>query len=76
MGDIVCGAGPIAELVYGANTAKNRRRVYYAAEQNIIPTFKWGNSLASTRPLIHQLIVERISAAAAAASAANNKKDK
>jgi hypothetical protein len=77
MSDVVCGAGPLAKLVYGADTPQNRRRVYYAAEQKILPTFKWGNSIASTQPLIRQLLSEQISAAAAAAAtAAHNKKEK
>jgi hypothetical protein len=46
--EVLRGAAQIALTLYGANTKKNRRRVYYAAEENLLPIWREGALLITT----------------------------
>jgi hypothetical protein len=56
LGGVLRGAGPIAKVMYGADTKKNRRRVYYIAEktkeerekEGLAPIWKEGALLITT----------------------------
>jgi hypothetical protein len=41
--DLLDGVGAIAKFMYGADTPKNRRRIYHLHATKQIPTFRMGN---------------------------------
>lgn len=58
--DLLIGGGQIAKEVLGKDTAENRRRIYTWHELGLLPTFRMGGQIASTRSAIHAAIAERI----------------
>lgn len=52
--DLLWGAGAIAQDLFGANTAPNRRRVYHLHEQGRLPTWKHGPTIVSKRSEIRK----------------------
>lgn len=66
--DLLRGAGAIAEEVLGSRSQKNRRRIYHMHQKRLLPTWKEGNEITSTRSAIRQHYSEKQRAAAAAAT--------
>lgn len=58
-GNLMVGAGAIAEYLFGKDTKKNRRKVYYLHAGGILGTFILGGKIAARRSTIVQRIAER-----------------
>ena len=52
--DLIRGAGAIACEVLGADTEKNRRKVYYWHETGNLPTWTQGNEIITRRSLLEK----------------------
>ena len=65
--DLLRGAAAIAEEVLGSRSEKNRRRIYHMHERRLLPTWKEGNEIISTRSALRQHYSEKQRAAAVAA---------
>lgn len=50
--DLMMGADPIAEFLFGDASETNRRRVYHASDKLGLPTFKMGGTLCARRTKI------------------------
>jgi hypothetical protein len=61
--DLLLGAGPIAKDLFGEDTPENRRKIYHWHEERVLPTFRFGGKLASTRSAIRAVIAELANAA-------------
>ena len=67
-GDLLRGAGAIAEEVLGSRSQKNKRKIYHMHEHRQLPTWMEGNQIISTRSAIRQHYSDKQRAAAAAAN--------
>lgn len=65
--DLLRGAAAIAEEVLGSRSEKNRRRIYHMHERRLLPTWKEGNEIISTRSALRQHYSDKQRAAAVAA---------
>jgi hypothetical protein len=61
-GDLL-DSGGIAETLFGADTRKNRRRVYLAAEKGALPILRIGGSLFMSRTAYQQWLSRLIGGA-------------
>jgi hypothetical protein len=52
--DLLVGAGAIALELYGRDTAKNRRRVYYRHQEGRLPTWKDGEEIITRKSLLNR----------------------
>jgi len=52
--DVLWGAGRIALELYGRDTKKNRRKVYYQHAKRRIPTWKSGEEIVTRRSLLQE----------------------
>jgi hypothetical protein len=62
--DLIIGAGPIAEAVFGQNTPTLRRRIYDNSLK--LPVFRSGTMLCARRSAIAAMFDQREKAAVAA----------
>jgi hypothetical protein len=56
--DLLFGAGNIAKDLLGADTIKNRRKIYHLHHQRLLPTWKLGAELVSRRSALRARFAE------------------
>lgn len=61
--DLMNGAGPIAEFIYGEDNEPNRRKVYHLSDKHGLPTFKLGGVLCGRRSTIMRWVEQQEGAA-------------
>jgi hypothetical protein len=52
--EVLRGAGPIAKVLYGEDNKQNRRRVYHKAETGVVPIWREGALLVTTRTALRE----------------------
>jgi hypothetical protein len=67
--DLLIGAGAIAKEVFGADTKRDRRRIYHLHETGALPTFFLGGQLALRLSALSKKIDESERARMATAAA-------
>jgi hypothetical protein len=52
--DLLWGAGPIAKALFGRDTQKNRRKVYYGHQRRRLPIWKEGSEIITRKSLLQR----------------------
>ena len=52
--DLLWGVGPIAKALFGRDTQKNRRKVYYGHQRRRLPTWKKGSEIITRKGLLQR----------------------